>query len=164
MRIAIIGPESAGKSTLAAQLAERLGLQYIEEYARAYVESLGRPYTYSDVENIARRQCEEIKGEGVFDTELIVTKVWFLDKYGACPIWLEETLNTWKPDFYLLLRPDLPFIPDPVRENPDRREELFETYRQEIEHLGVPYAVVSGTGQDRLACAMKAFEEFTKTR
>jgi nicotinamide riboside kinase len=161
MRIAITGPESTGKSTLAAQLAQRLGLPYIEEYARAYVERLGRPYNYSDVENIARHQCEEIKGEGVFDTELLLTKVWFIDKYGTCPDWLEEALHTWRMDFYLLTKPDLPFVPDPVRENPDRREELFETYRQEIEKTGVPYSVVSGQGEERLNCALNALKTLT---
>ena len=161
MRIALIGPESSGKSTLAEQLAQRLGLPYIEEYARTYVERLGRPYNYTDVENIARRQCLEVQHDGVFDTELLLTKVWFTDKYGTCPLWLEEALHKWRMDCYLLLRPDLPFVPDPVRENPGRREELFETYRQEIIRLGVPYAVVGGQGDDRLHCALNALKTLT---
>lgn len=161
MRIALIGPESTGKSTLAKQLAQRLGLPYVEEYARNYVEQLGRPYNYQDVENIARRQCLEVQHDGVFDTELLLTKVWFNDKYGTCPQWLEEAISTWPMDFYLLLSPDLPFVPDPVRENPCRREELFETYRREVIRLGIPYSVVSGQGDDRLKCALNALKTLT---
>ena len=159
MRIALTGPESTGKSTLAAQIAERTGLPLIPEYARTYIGQLGRPYTYEDVEAVARKQCEETAGEGVFDTELLLTKVWFEDKYGHCPAWLEETARRNRMDLYLLTAPDLPFVPDPVRENPHRREELFARYLHEVEASGVPYAIVRGIGGARLACAMKAVEE-----
>jgi nicotinamide riboside kinase len=46
--------------------------------------------------------------------------------------------------------PDIPWIPDPVRENGgELRNELFERYCKEIEWFGFPYEIVSGTGEER---------------
>jgi len=59
IRIAVTGPESTGKTTLAKQLAEWSNGQYIAEFAREYVEKLPHPYTFQDVETIARTQIEQ---------------------------------------------------------------------------------------------------------
>ena len=48
-KIVIIGPESTGKSTLSAALAEALDTVWVPEYARAYLEGLGRPYEEADL-------------------------------------------------------------------------------------------------------------------
>ena len=161
MHIGILGAESTGKSTLAKQLAEHFSGIYIEEYARAYVESLSRPYNETDVEYIARMQVQQLSKSYpakyvFFDTELIITKVWFMDKYGAVPSWLSDTMLTLKPDFCLLCMPDLPFVADPVRENPHRREYLTSLYEAELQNYNIPYAVVSGQTCARLDTAIKA--------
>lgn len=145
-RVGIIGPESTGKSTLARYLAKRYNGVYVPEYAREYVEKLDRPYTYEDVETIARHQIEELQGLGdglyFFDTELIITKVWFEYKYGSCPDWLEKAIRDYPMDTYLLTYPDIEWEPDPVRENPAIRLELFERYEHEVQSLDIPYYVV----------------------
>ena len=61
IKIAIIGPESTGKTELARQLAEYFKAPWVPEYAREYVENLKVPYTYEDVCNIALKQIEEEK-------------------------------------------------------------------------------------------------------
>jgi len=169
-KVGIIGPESTGKSTLAKYLANRYQGIYVPEYAREYMESLppSYQYTYDDVLRIARHQVEQLRtytsnknyennasnanyeNNGAasdrpvvfFDTELIITKVWFLHKYGTCPDFLEEALHTYPMDVYLLCYPDLPWVYDPVRENPDLRQYLYDWYEREIQSLDVPYYIV----------------------
>ncbi|MDV7398455.1 ATP-binding protein, partial [Arthrospira platensis SPKY1] len=58
LRIALTGPESTGKTTLAKALAARFDTVWAPEYARTYLERLGRPYQYGDLEVIARGQRE----------------------------------------------------------------------------------------------------------
>lgn len=58
--ITIVGPESSGKTTLARQLASDLGCPWVPEYARDYLEGLGRTYEEHDLERIAEGQAEAI--------------------------------------------------------------------------------------------------------
>lgn len=146
MRIGILGPESTGKTTLSEVLAREKGFTLVPEYARAWVESHPEGYTYEDVETIAKHQAEEYEAnaDAVFDTEMIITKVWFLVKYGHCPQWVEEFVKTKKMDEYLLCYPDIPWVEDVARENGSQqmREHLFEIYKNELEAIGAHYTIV----------------------
>ena len=147
-RVGVIGPESTGKSTLAKYLAQRYKGVLVTEYAREYMEQLAPSYeyTYDDVVAIAQQQIQVLSTLSadlvVFDTELIITKVWFLQKFGKCPKFLQEALLNQPLDVYLLCYPDIPWQPDPVRENPDIREFLFEWYEREIQALDIPYYII----------------------
>jgi nicotinamide riboside kinase len=90
-------------------------------------------------EGIANEQRKDVI---VFDTELIITKVWFLHKFGECPDFVEEALRTYPMNVYLLCYPDMEWVPDPVRENPNIREYLFNWYKKEIETLDIPYYII----------------------
>ena len=146
-KVGIIGPESTGKSTLARELAEQFKGTYVPEYAREYVERKGRKeLTYDEVCEIAREQIKSISEAGFyfFDTELIVTKVWFEYAFGKVPEWLSEAIKTYPMDLYLLTYPDIPWVPDPARYNGSQamREELFDRYEEEVKATGVPYYVI----------------------
>lgn len=149
-KVGIIGPESTGKTTLARYLAKRYDGVYVPEYAREYVERQGTTdISYDQLCDIARHQIEELKKLSAslyfFDTELIVTKVWFDWVWHQVPQWLDEALNTYKMDTYLLVYPDIPWVPDPpARTNGSDqvRLALFERYQQEIQALDVPYYII----------------------
>ena len=165
VKIGLVGPESTGKSTLGQWLAKQLGGTCIPEFARLYVGHLGRPYTYEDVCLIAEQNRKEaLDGQGLcfYDTELIITKVWLDEVYHKRPEWVTEPIpGACQMDGYLLLSPDLPAVPDPLRENleQDARERLFQRYLHEIESTGKPYAVIRGLGDERLRAALSAVEE-----
>jgi nicotinamide riboside kinase len=54
--ITVVGPESSGKTTLARELASFYGCPWVPEFAREYLETLGRPYEQGDLEVIAKGQ------------------------------------------------------------------------------------------------------------
>lgn len=166
-KVAIIGPESTGKSTLARYLSKRYKGTYVPEYAREYVERKGsRDISYDELCEIARHQIEQIKSltgkaglsvqrsnsEAVcqakpvyfFDTDLIVTKVWFDYAFGQVPDWLNEAIIRYPMDVYLLTYPDIPWEPDPARYNGSNeiRQELFARYEAEIEARNIPYYII----------------------
>jgi nicotinamide riboside kinase len=104
-------------------------------------------YTYDDVVAIAQQQVQQMAAQDehevvFYDTELIITKVWFLHKFGRCPDFLLKAIEQYPMDVYLLCYPDMPWQPDPVRENPMIREYLFDWYEKEIQALGVPYYII----------------------
>ena len=153
MRIGIIGPESTGKTTLAKELAERYQGIYVPEYAREFVEKKGSTeVTWDELCEIAKHQIDQLKELtnervnelAIFDTELIVTKVWFDYAFGRWPEWLDEAIKQYPMDVYVILYPDLPWVPDPARSNgsDEIRMELFERYKQEVEALGIEHYLV----------------------
>ena len=155
-KVGIIGPESTGKSTLARYLARRYKGTYVPEYARTYVEQKGTTeVSYEELCEIARYQIKELAAissqpsENVyfFDTELIVTKVWFDYAFGRVPEWLNEAIERYPMNSYLLTYPDLPWVPDPARSNGSDaiRKELYERYKAEIEALNIPYYIIKHT-------------------
>jgi len=162
-KIVVTGPESTGKTKLSEALALQLKATLIPEYARSYVEDLKRPYTYHDLEIIAQFQVQEerrlsassYQGILLMDTWLIVTKVWFEVVYGASPGWIDDYLTSAEIDLFLVCKPDLPWIADPVRENGgEMRLKLFDRYCNEIKRYGFFYEIVEGYGEIRLQNAL----------
>ncbi len=165
-RIVITGPESTGKTTLCEFLAGYYHTEFIPEYAREYVENLHRPYGYSDVEKIARKQIE-LEQEFLcrpnkilfYDTFLVVTRVWFEVVYNRVPSWFKSALLTHKPHHFLLMDTDLPWVPDPVRENGgEMRQQLFERYQEIIREIGCTYTIITGSDDSRRKNAVKAVD------
>lgn len=166
-KVVVTGPESTGKTVICRFLAASYETEYIPEYAREYVASLNRPYTYEDVEKIARVQADQLQQLGkrelpilFIDTYLIITKVWFREVYGMVPDWIDGNLADAEIDLFLLCNFDIDWIPDPVRENPGpRRAYLYKSYMEEIEKLGKPYEVIKGSGNERFDRAKWAVEK-----
>lgn len=148
-KVGIIGPESSGKSTLARYLAKRYNGVLIPEYARAYVEQKGTTeVTFDELCAIAKHQIEELESLSpnlyFFDTELIITKVWFEYAFGHVPEWLNENIHRFPMDVYLLTYPDIAWVPDPARSNGSDaiRKELFDRYEAEVQALDIPYYII----------------------
>lgn len=169
MKIVITGPESVGKSTLVNQLGKYFkdAISY-KEFARSYVENQNGHYNYTDIENIAKEQLNEYdkskdhEGIVLFDTFLIVTKVWFKHVYNKLPEWFEEELLKRPVDLFLLCEPDIPWVYDPVRENCNDREFFFNLYRNEIESYGYNYQIIRGQGKERTLNAIEIVENYKK--
>lgn len=166
-KIAILGPECTGKTTLAAQLAQHFQGIWIPEYARQYVARLKRKYTFSDVEHIAKTQIKQIQSASnqvsyvFFDTELIITKVWFDVVFGHEPPWLDEAIRKNRLDLYLLTDTTIPWEPDPVRENGgEMREILFRKYENCLQNYQFPYLIITGIHQQRLQHAIQQVQQY----
>lgn len=157
-KIAIIGPESTGKSTLAKGLAEYFQEPFVPEYGRKYLEENGSEYVMSDLLKISKgmlqEEQEQAKNARQFlfcDTDLIMMKVWYEVKYGECHPFVLDKLSQKPYDFYFLCAPDLPWEADPLRENPNIREELFCRYEKELQEYKLPFVKIEGHNRTEMA-------------
>jgi nicotinamide riboside kinase len=165
--IIITGAESTGKSMLTKQLAGFFSCPFYPEYAREYLEKSGTSYTYEDVLHIAlmqKKQMEEAEklhaAYVFFDTWLIITKVWLEVVYQKVPDWIPRAISQAPVGLFLVCANDIPWIPDPLRENGgEKREELLDNYRANIEMFGFPYRIVSGSGDERFMNALQIIRE-----
>ncbi|GHB39387.1 AAA family ATPase [Mongoliitalea lutea] len=171
-KVVIIGPESTGKSTLAQQLAAHFNCLWVEEYAREYLENLGRLYEYDDLLRIAQGQIaleDRIAAQSdkllICDTDLHVIQVWSEHKYGKVHDWVMQQIEQKGYDLYLLTDIDIPWEEDPLREHPDPAQRLYfwELYQSIVEKSGVPYQIISGTHEIRLQRAIKRVQALLKS-
>ena len=162
LKVVITGPESTGKSTLAKQLADYYNVDMVNEYSRSYLEKLDRPYIQNDLTAIAKGQIkleDETLGTNtnitICDTSLEVLKLWSVFKYHSCDPFISDSFSERQPNVYLLMTPDLPWKPDPLRENPFDRDELFNIYQKELGTTGIPFYEIAGNGDERIEMAKK---------
>ena len=149
------GPESSGKTTLCRQLSNHFNISFAKEFARSYIDSLERSYIMDDLLVIAREQLESEFNFQLLDTDLITIKIWSEYKYGKCDKWILDQIEKQKSEkrFYLLCSPDIPWVADNQRKNPNDRKKLFEIYKNELENLKHKYFIVDG--QNRLEKIIK---------
>lgn len=178
-KIVIIGPESTGKSTLCAQLAEHFETEWCPEYAREYLHTNGTAYEYDDLLTIAKgqlaledeyssrleQQSEPLLEAGghiplFIDTDMYVLKVWSEFVFNNCHRYILDQINERRYDLYLLCNTDLPWIADELREYPDlhTRQKLYLMYKDIMMNQTVPWVDISGNYEERLAKALKAVE------
>jgi NadR type nicotinamide-nucleotide adenylyltransferase len=162
-KVAILGAESTGKTTLAKQLADHYESIFVPEFAREFIENLNRPYTLDDIVAIAKQhqqneqEAMRIANKILFtDTELIIAKVWCEEKFKSVPDYISEQLQAQKYDLYILTANDIPWENDPVRENPDKRDYLFKLYEKELKEMKANYKIIDGTAETRYLNAIQA--------
>ncbi|WP_288843274.1 ATP-binding protein [uncultured Deefgea sp.] len=162
MRIAIVGPESCGKSTLGKALADYFQCGYVAEYAREYFATHPHQhYDIHDVISIAQTQYQQENAMAteyahlICDTSPLVCRIWAQVKFGHCPIEIAQLESSVSYHGILLCAPDLPWQPDPLRENPENRAALFDIYLQHLNAGSTPFRIVTGHGKQRLACAQQ---------
>ncbi|MBP6335063.1 MAG: ATP-binding protein [Bacteroidia bacterium] len=166
LRVALIGPESSGKTSLCKLLSAHYNTAFVPEYSRSYVEKLNRNYTEEDVLHCIQEQFNTEKSiiqnkyKIIFvDTDAIMGKVWLEDVFKKCPQWVEEIIQQFPYDLYLLTFPDLEFEADPVRENPHRLGFFFDWYESELIKRKLNYRVVKGSSTARFENALQFVEE-----
>lgn len=169
-KIAIVGPESTGKSTMSALLAEHYKTVWVPEYARGYCEKLTEPCTWQDEINMFRGQLELEKeylplanNILICDTTFITVKIWSDHMFGHSPEEVTKELQIHPYDLYLLLDIDLPWENDPLRDFPHLREHFMEVWHKELQALKANYVVISGFGDERLQNAVKAIDDFLES-
>ena len=189
IKVAVIGPESTGKSTLCELLAQHYNTQWCPEFAREYLLTHGTDYTYDDLLYIAKGQLAmedeyfqsivNSRKSGVgnsahdselrtlnskllfIDTEMYVMKVWCEFVFGKCHRWVLDQIIERKYDLYLLCNTDLPWVKDELREYPDlkTRDQLYHIYKDIMINQSTPWVDISGDHDERLRKAIKAVDQ-----
>ncbi len=178
-RVALVGPESSGKSTLTKRLAAHFGAAYAPEYARGYLEAVPDPWIGGDGANgfdeaalvtilhgqrasveAVTRQSET--GIVFSDTEAIVTACWSQALLGFVPDMAELFIRQQKYDLYLVQTASPFWVDDSSqRVQPDyaERKAFEESCVARLRQHGCPYVCLQGTWEEREAQAVAAVED-----
>ncbi|WP_293307495.1 AAA family ATPase [Pedobacter sp. UBA5917] len=153
-KICFYGPESTGKSTMAEKMAKHYNTTFVPEVARELITS--NDITTKDIINIGIAQTARVKEKTsiankiVFcDTDLITTKIYSQYYLNEVPEILNNLENEIKYDLYFLMNIDVEWVADHLRDFGDRRLEMFNLFKSELEKRGINYILISGNYEER---------------
>lgn len=156
-KIVITGAESTGKTTVARHLANRFHTVWAHEFAREYLDALGRYVEEPDIPEIARGQMAledrmQRQANRIYfcDTDLMATIIYSNYYFGSCPDFIPRALKDRTGDFYLFMDTDIPWVEDPQRDAPHLRQEFRQTFLAILQEYGVAYEIVGGSYEKRL--------------
>ncbi|MEN5087175.1 ATP-binding protein [Sphingobacterium sp. PCS056] len=164
IKIAVVGPESTGKSTIAQAVARHFDTVCVPEYAREYCKNLHNEYTLQDEVNMYYGQIAlentliplAKNNLLICDTTIMTIKIWCDYLFGDTPQDVKEEINNRHYDLYLLMDIDLPWEEDPLRDFPEHREHFMGVWESELKSLKANYIIISGLGDERLKNALEA--------
>lgn len=160
VRVAVVGPESVGKSTLARDLAIHFGGVDVQEYGRdaypwADPEYVARPEHMLEIcaghDHLLRAAAQRADRYLFSDTEALVTRVWSEIYLGEVPPGVDQALEAQHFDLFLLLDVDVPWVDDGTRTWAHVRDRQFQTLRKALKERGLPFRVISGTWEQRVS-------------
>lgn len=165
IRVVLTGPESSGKTELAQQLAHHFKTEWVPEYLRTYFDA-NKAVFEKNMPEIAQKQLEneqnvvENEKKMIFlDTNILTLKIYHKLYFKSKPDWFKPLYNPKIYDHYLLLKPDIPWIDDGQRDMPERREELFYLFEQELLNTNSDYTIIEGDYKTRLQSAIQVVEK-----
>jgi len=158
-KVAFVGTESTGKSTLARACAEAFDTLWVHEFGRELWEAQDLHGTFADHLKMARRQYRREQAalrharEFLFcDTTAWTTMHWSLRSYGTADARLVELVDSTMNEYiWVLCDNDFGWIQDGTREMVDGEAALFQDQqRRDLERREVDFHVVSGSVEERL--------------
>jgi len=162
--ICFYGPESTGKSSMAKRMAEIYKTEFVPEVSREIVNS--NDFTLDDIIRIGEAQTErvlqKVQNANRFlfcDTDLITTQVYCRHYLKEVPAILYDLEKQVHYDVYFLFEVDVPWIADGLRDLGDRRKEMFEVFKSELDQRKTKYHIVSGTWAEREAFIRAKLDE-----
>jgi HTH-type transcriptional regulator, transcriptional repressor of NAD biosynthesis genes len=167
-RIALLGGESSGKTTLAQALATALGTVWVPEYGRQRWEELRETLSIDELVAVARTQIEwedaraaQAAARGcrwiVCDTTPLTTLQYALHDHGRAPEALHAMAR--RPyDLTLLCEPDFDFVQDGCRRDDGFRRAQHAWTLQQLAAHGVQPLRVRGSVAQRVQAVRQALE------
>ncbi len=153
-KICLYGPESTGKSTMAKHLAEIYHTEFVPEVSREVVTT--NDFTVNDIIQIGYAQTERVQeklkmaNKILFcDTDVITTQIYCRHYLKVVPSLLFELEKLVVYDRYYLFDIDVPWVADEIRDLGERREEMLNVFKKELDDRKIPYKLVNGSYEDR---------------
>ncbi|MEC1177513.1 multifunctional transcriptional regulator/nicotinamide-nucleotide adenylyltransferase/ribosylnicotinamide kinase NadR [Metasolibacillus meyeri] len=166
-KVAVVGTESCGKSTLVRNLAKLFQTTYVEEYGRTICEEIGNgsdliidrhyeeiTYGHKHLEFQRLKQANKVL---FIDSEQVVTQYYTKVYQGyELPI-VEEAIATQRYDLYLYLEPDVPWVEDGYRVLGETsvRASNNALLKEMFAQRHIPIITIEGTYNERMEQAIQ---------
>ena len=172
-KIALVGTESTGKTTLATKLGSRLDTLWAPEYGRELWVEQGGGASFADYLKIARTQLsreEELRRDArrylFCDTTPWTTLQWCLWMHGTADPRLRELADQTMRDYeWFVCADDFDWVQDGSRVMGDGDARRFQEQQiADLEARGVPYVFLEGSLDDRLSVVLEELGAAARAR
>lgn len=166
-RVAVMGAESTGTTTMARALAEAFDTTWVEEYGREYwMEKVRRgeenSWTEDEFVHIAteQRRREDLAARTAnrvlfCDTDAFATSLWFERYMGRRSARVEAVSEGQVYALTFLTGAEIPFVQDGWRDGEDIREGMHQRFVERLTQEGRPFVLLEGSHRDRLVTAVE---------
>jgi nicotinamide riboside kinase len=169
VRIALLGAESTGKTSLSIGIAkalQSLGLNAVAvpETLREWCDAHGRTPEIHEQTDIAKQQAERIfsisNGWVIADTTPLMTAVYSDYIFHDKGLYQQALVHQAAFDLTLLMGLDLDWVADGLqRDGAHLREPIDTLLRQAMQNAKLPFQVIYGRSEARLSAALMAIQE-----
>ncbi len=177
-RVAIVGAESTGKTTLAQVLADHYHTVWVPEYGREYTEVnvgperiFGYQWRSEEFIHIAQRQieledhlAEQANRVLICDTDALATAIWHERYMQSLSPEVQALADSRRYNLYLLTAVDIPFVQDGVRDGEHIRAWMTGRFREELERRNLEWVLLRGDHDTRMRTAVRAIDTILKDR
>jgi NadR type nicotinamide-nucleotide adenylyltransferase len=165
IRIVLTGSESTGKTELAQRLGTHFDAPVSQEFVRTYAATKGQQLDFADHGPIAKGQMAS-ENEAIarahdlviLDTDLVSTVVYCEHYFGRAPEWIVAEARSRAGQLYLLMKPDIPWQADGVRDRAERRDEMHTLFREKLRAYELRYVEIAGERDQRFQAAVDAID------
>ena len=157
LRIAVVGVESTGKTSLTQALAAHYACLAVKEIARDYIDNLNRKYTEDDLLEIAHLQkdaelrcASEARRRGdslvICDTTLLTIYIWGIVWFERSDAWIVQHMQQHAYAHHLLTDVHVPWTADPQRgfSKLSGRKALHALYLEKLKQYNWTYTQLRG--------------------
>lgn len=172
-KVVFVGAMSTGKSTITEAIAKKYGTTFASEYGRDYwtENQVNRRITFEAFNEITKGHIERediaLKNADKYlfcDTNAITTYMYALDYHGKAPEYLVRTAleNPHRYDLFFLCDDDIPYDDTWDRSGDQKRHVFHKQIIADLKMRRIPYIVLRGTLEERVAKVEKVLERFEK--
>ena len=171
LKIAILGAECTGKTTLMADMAAHLRargarVSVVDEVLRQWCAAQGRTPRADEQAAIMQAQIAAVDAAAgcdylLCDTTPLVTAVYSELLFGDQSLYPVAVAQQRRYQLTLLAGTDLPWLADGLqRDGVAAQKRVDQRLREVLQTFAIPSVPVNGVGAQRLACAMVALGHF----
>ena len=169
IKVVLTGSESTGKTELAQRLGAHFHAPVAREFVREYAASHEGPLGYGDHGPIAKGQMASedeaiarARDLVVLDTDLVSTVVYCEHYFGRCPPWIDELARARRAQLYLLMKPDIPWLADGVRDRGHMRDEMHRLFTDKLRAMKLTFFEIGGERDARFDAAVQAIDSVSR--
>ncbi|MEY4076394.1 MAG: hypothetical protein RIQ69_764 [Pseudomonadota bacterium] len=169
IRVALLGAESTGKTSLSQQITDALLAQgqmavYVPEVLREWCQMNGRTPAFHEQRQIAQQQAARIfsiqEGWVIADTTPLMTAVYSDYVFKDLSLYEEALGLQAQFDLTLVMGLDVAWVPDGLqRDGAHVREPVDHLIRQAMSKRQLPFKVIYGQAEARLNAALLAISQ-----